>query len=152
MIPTQLPTHGERYGLAVQSELNGLLLGEKLGEGTFRTVYACPLDPKVVIKIETRASGRFCNVDEWNLWNAIEDRPEIARWFAPVRSISACGSVLVMERTQPIGRMPREVPNFMTDLKAANMGRLRGRPVFHDYANTILDNLALRRFKLVSRL
>lgn len=151
--PQHLPSMPTDFDLSLYGwrELGGLFLGDKLGEGAYRAVYACRLDPNLVIKVETNCSGRFCNVDEWNLWQAVIDVPEVAAWFAPVRSISACGQFLIQERTQPLARAPRKVPHFMTDLKLENMGRLRGRPVFHDYANTKVESIALRRLKLVDR-
>lgn len=131
------------------NEALGLLLGVKLGSGAYRDVYASAMNPDLVVKFEHSCSGRFCNVDEWNLWMAVAGDPDKARWFAPVRFISACGQFLVQERTQPLARMPKRIPNLVGDIKLENMGRLRGRPVFHDYANTKIDEFALKRFKLV---
>ena len=137
---------------ALFRELSGFVVGERLGGGQYRTVYACAFDPRLVVKVEEHITGRFCNVDEWNLWNAVRERPEIARWFAPVRFISASGNFLIQDRTQPITRLPRQVPNFMADIRTENMGKLKGRPVFHDFANTLIDAMTMKRFKLVDRL
>lgn len=131
------------------NEALGLLMGKKLGSGAYRDVYECPMDPTVVVKYEHSCSGRFCNIDEWNIWRDAQENPEIAAWLAPVRFVSSCGQFLIQDRTAPITRVPKRVPSFMCDLKAENMGRLGRRVVFHDYANTLIETQAFKRLKLV---
>lgn len=133
----------ELFPECVQGEFNDLILGDLLGEGSFRKVYALPFAPHLVAKIELRASGEFENVAEWHVWNELQNTPW-ARWLAPCEAISFNGSVLIQRRTQPIARLPKEVPSFMCDLKPANFGRLSGRVVAHDYGHHRLFTRGLR--------
>lgn len=122
---------------SVQDEFVDLFLGEQLGAGIHRTVYEHRLDPKLVIKVETTART-FANIHEWQVWEEVVYAPKARVWFAPCRWISHSGSILIQERTQPITRLPAELPNFLTDIKVQNYGRLRGRVVAHDYGYTRL--------------
>lgn len=115
------------------AELFDLFVGEKLGNGIARDVYAHAYDPDLVIKFE--ASKRsFSNVVEWELWNRVQDTAA-AKWFAPCEYISPCGAILIQKRTKPVSHseLPKRIPHFFTDLKAPNWGRLGDRIVCHDY-------------------
>lgn len=117
-------------------DLKRLVLGEKLGAGVYRTVYEYALDPKLVVKVE-KDDGCFANVREWDLWQEVESMPTLRDWFAPVVAISPCGLLLVQRRTKRITRLdrvPEKVPEFFTDLKIDNWGKLGKRYVCHDYA------------------
>lgn len=119
----------------IAREVFDVLCGEWLGGGLYRGVYACAPNPDLVVKIETRARA-FSNVLEWDAWNEWRDEESVAKWLAPCHSISACGAVLLMKRTQPmkLNEMPKRLPKFLTDTKVSNYGELGGRVVCHDYA------------------
>jgi hypothetical protein len=136
------------WGDTVKRELIGLMLGQELGAGISRTVYECSLDPKFVVKVEP-GGGQFQNVAEWEIWNALSGT-EAAKWLAPCRTISSCGSVLIQARTQPLRRheLPKHMPLWLTDFKQQNYGRLNGRLVCHDYAASariMINNAAWKR-------
>lgn len=124
-------------GDAVRNEFIDLFCGDKLGAGIHRTVFAHRMDPKLVIKVETSAHT-FANIHEWQVWDEIGNDPKNRVWFAPCRWISHSGSVLIQDRTTPIKKLPAELPNFLTDIKLSNYGRLRGKIVAHDYGYTRL--------------
>lgn len=114
-----------------------LMLTEMIGDGSARMVFGYKLDPKYVVKIETPAQS-FQNVLEWETWNRIQHTKH-AKWFAPCKDISGCGTVLIQARTFPFtGKLPKQVPAFFTDLKRANWGKYKGRLVCHDYGFHLL--------------
>ncbi|CCG43263.1 hypothetical protein [Magnetospirillum molischianum] len=117
----------------VQHEFNDLLLGDKLGSGCYRDVYELAINPRLVMKIEIRDSRQFCNVCEWEVWNELRGT-EWEKFLAPCRWISHSGSVLIQERTEPITKLPTQLPSFMTDIKLSNLGKIGRRVVAHDYA------------------
>lgn len=108
-----------------------LALGQRLGSGVGRQVFVYELDPRLVIKVEDCG---FQNIVEREIWLAIKES-KFREWFAPVRNISPCGTVLLMERTLPAPRSkyPKKMPGFVSDLKYSNFGMLNGRLVCHDY-------------------
>ena len=139
------------FSTAVQREFNRLILGDFLGRGVYRAVYVYKPDPKLVIKIETEETKCFSNVMEWTIWQELRET-KWADYLAPCVQISHFGSVLVQTRTRPITKMPSNLPNFMTDLKLGNFGRLGKRIVAHDYAGTLFFSNALRSVKMQKRL
>lgn len=128
----------EYWGNAAKNDFIGLFLGDKLGEGTARSVYEFIGQPGLVIKVETTAAS-FQNIAEWEAWQEVKDT-HWGKWFAPCRRISPCGMVLIQERTMPLAvdtkgnEFPRDIPNFFTDLKPCNFGKIKGQFVCHDYA------------------
>ena len=114
-------------------DLCHLFLGERIGSGMSRTVYAHGADPSLVVKHES-GGGSFQNVLEWTVWEAVKDSP-MARWFAPCVSISPNGLFLVQKRATfpPRDEYPEKVPAFFTDLKYGNFGRIDGQFVCVDY-------------------
>lgn len=131
-------TRFDDWGAGVCTETLRQLLGTCLGKGIDRAVYASALDPNHVVKVEPEnTQGRFQNAAEWRVWQEVKWCAPLAKWFAPCKSISASGYVLVQERTDPVrlGELPDRVPSIFTDLKPENWGRLRstGRIVCHDY-------------------
>jgi hypothetical protein len=122
-----------------------ILVGEKLGRGATRTVYALKHDPSLVVKLEY-AARQFCNVVEYDIWRTVSGHKN-ARWFAPVIDIDVWGGALIMKRTQPITKAEfeaevGEVPAFLGDTHWANFGRLDGQIVCHDYGyHPMLDAL-----------
>lgn len=122
--------------------------GERLGGGSARVVYACAIDPSLVVKIET-ASQSFQNAVEWDIWHYWNDCEDVATWLAPCVSISPCGMVLLQKRTTPAApdELPRKLPRFLTDTKCANYGRFEGRIVCHDYGK-VVTNLSTAKRKV----
>src|SRR5262245_36914785 len=103
------------------------LCGDKLGDGQNRKVFVCAANPGYVVKVETKAT-HFQNHMEFNFWKCAEDLPHIARWLAPVMSISANGIILIMRRTEPVrtSELPKRLPWWLADLKQHNFGMLKG--------------------------
>lgn len=126
-----------------------LLCGEQLGEGSHRRVFACKLDPTLVVKVETAEDHRsFANVHEHRNWDLLQDCKEASRWLAPVVAISPCGLVLLQKRTVDLRpkELPAKMPSFLTDLKPENYGLLDGRIVCRDYSMVItLAHLRMRK-------
>lgn len=118
-----------------------ILLGDFIGSGAARRVYACKLDPTLVVKIET-AAGSFQNVKEWEVWQELQYNKAINKWFAPCVAISACGTVLLQKRAEPAYRKhyPKKVPRCLGDLKYANYGMLQGKFVCFDYGTFLSSN------------
>mgnify|MGYP001561240035 CR=1 FL=1 len=114
-------------------ELKSVVLGDWLGAGASRDVYASAAEPNFVIKCEYKA-GSFQNIAEWDVWDWINDRDQ-AKWFAPCISISNCGVFLVQRRCEPLraSERPPKLPKFLCDLKRENFGILDGRVVCLDY-------------------
>lgn len=119
------------------------MLGEELGSGVGRSVYALrhSLDGhECVVKVETAAQS-FQNISEWLVWQDFRDTPQIAKWLAPCVSISPDGTVLIQRRCEPIpeARLPKKLPSFLTDLKKSNWGLLKNRPVCLDYGHVVYE-------------
>lgn len=123
----------EHFHSVVAKDVAALVLGDCLGYGETRAIYEHALDKSLVVKVENGATN-FCNISEWQIWQAVKDT-EFAKWFAPVVSIGPAGSVLTMRKCEPARReeLPDKVPAFFTDLKPENFGRLDGRIVCLDY-------------------
>ena len=130
----------------------GILAGKKLGQGIARHVYRCRLDPSLVLKVET-AGQSFQNAIEWHLWNEISET-KWAKYFAPCREISTCGTILLMDYAAPLPSYIKrpKMPRFITDTKRDNFGMLKGRVVAVDYAYT-LTKLAYtgKKFRKIDR-
>lgn len=123
----------EDLGHITTHEFINLFLGEKLGEGSYREVYALRTDDTKVIKIE-RYARSFSNVHEWEVWK--NTYPESwKRWLAPCHYISDSGTVLIQSRVTPVTKLPEKLPSFLTDIKLSNWGKLNGRVVCCDYGN-----------------
>lgn len=121
---------------SVNEDIITSLLGQKLGSGTYRSVYNCNINENDVIKVEPLNTQ--CNVSEYLLWEEIKglhsDLAWVKDWFAPVRWISPNGRILCMAKTVKSKKpMPSEVPCFLSDVKKDNFGWYKGRWVCHDY-------------------
>jgi len=125
------------FNNTVAGDLYGLMVGEFLGQGIGREVYANLLDPSTVIKFETGARS-FQNVLEWETWGILQETADMACWLAPCVHISECGIVLIQKRCTPLrpGEGPKKVPAWITDIKSNNWGLYEGRPVAVDYGFT----------------
>jgi hypothetical protein len=123
----------------ISEELFQLCTGDLIGEGEYREVYEWQgSDTGEVIKFEQNARC-FQNIMEWETWCHVMDKP-IAKWFAPCISISPCGSILIMKRTEKLAEdlYPKKIPNFFTDTKFSNYGMLDNQFVCHDYGVSLL--------------
>lgn len=130
-------------------EFFDLIVGQRLGGGIARNVYVNRLDETTVIKFES-ANQSFQNANEWQLWEAHQYHKPVSKWLAPCLHISACGSILIQKRTEPIPKklLPALVPSWASDLKQENWSLLDGKPVMHDYGYTnLLANASGVRMK-----
>ena len=76
---------------------------KKLGHGLSRTTYALPGSHDVVIKVEdwftwSDQPDRSYNRQEWDIWHATADRPNLRKWLARPLYISPDNTVLIQER------------------------------------------------------
>lgn len=143
-----------------RSELEFLMLGNKIGEGVSRKVYVMN-DPRgwgwslettvpahldglsdeagspFVIKVE-EPGGRFQNVQEWAVWTWVRGSP-MAKWFAPCVAISPCGLYLIQHRVEPLRPKdrPKLLPEFLVDVHRHNLGLYDGRVVCCDYGTGV---------------
>ena len=132
-----MPVREDFFDTSISRDFFASVCGDMVGQGQGREVYACAINPDIVIKFETRARS-FQNVLEHEVWEQV-CHTSLAKWFAPVVDISPCGTVLLMRRTmvpRP-GELPDKVPALFTDMKTENWGMLDGNPVCHDYGITI---------------
>ena len=122
----------------VLEEAFNVLAGDLIGEGLYRQVFACRIDPTLVIKVEQelgRSSPRFANTIEWDNWGNYLYEDDVKKWLAPCVMISPNGRVLVQKRVEPIppSQLPKKIPRFLTDIKKENFGYYEGRVVCCDY-------------------
>lgn len=136
----------------LSKDLISFVTGKKLGVGIGRNVYEWPFDPKYVLKIES-TSMSFQNVREYEIWQEIQYRKDIAKWFAPCDWISPCGIYMLQRKTEqiPQSEYPQKVPSFFFDQKYSNFGVIvengKRRFVAHDYGTFSLTNGLSGRFK-----
>lgn len=121
----------------VNSDLIRMFIGEKLGSGSYRSVYAFNPNPeKYVIKVEPRSTE--CNANEFLIWDEvsglINSLAWVKDWFAPVLWMSPDSKILIMERTFRTNKeKPSKVPDFFMDVKSDNFGWIGDKYVCHDY-------------------
>lgn len=134
------------FNAPMHADAFDILAGEWIGQGIHREVWSCAIDASLVVKFET-GRGNFANVYEHEVWEEVKDDKELSKWFAPVTLISARGLVLLQKRTEVVRKreLPKMVPAFFCDLKAANWGWYEGRYVCHDYGNNALMRTGLTR-------
>ena len=94
----------------VNTDLILTLCGEKLGSGSYRSVYEFNMNPsKMVVKVEPKSTD--CNIAEFLLWDEIQglkgNLAWVKEWFAPIHWCSPNGKVLIMERTKPNQRIKK---------------------------------------------
>jgi hypothetical protein len=140
--------------LGLKNCAHALLVGEQLGKGATRRVYALKHNPNLVLKVEY-AARQFCNVAEYEIWKEVAGT-ELEKFFAPVVDIDVWGGALLMMRTKPITqrefiRHVNQLPRFMCDTHWANFGKLNGRIVCHDYGYhvAIAEAVKSRKMKVV---
>lgn len=142
----------------LKSQVLNLLVGEKIGEGAFRRVYALRHDPSIVIKVDY--DGSLSNAQEWLIWCDLENS-EWRKWLAPCVAIDEFTGALLQKRCRPLTDAEweafTEVPAFLNDtLKRSNWGWYEegdepGRPVMVDYAINNLSGRGLARMRMVKR-
>ena len=117
----------------VTGDFRDLVIGEQIGAGASREVYAWRPDDSLVVKVELDKFD-WSNIKEWDVWTAIQ-HTKLAKWFAPCVEIAGNGAVMLQKRTEParLSDLPDKIPAFFTDTKIANWGILDGQPVCHDY-------------------
>ena len=112
----------------------GFILGEKLGEGGTRIAFDYAFDNNYVVKIAKEYPND--NINEWETWNIVKEDKELSKWFARCSMISRCGFVMIQRKTNPLKFLPDTLPNFFTDIKTSNFGKIGNQVVCHDYAFT----------------
>jgi hypothetical protein len=112
-------------------------LGEILGDGKFRTVFAHADNPKLVVKIE---KGKGANAAEWAVWQAIKGT-EYEPHFAPLHEIGE--GWLTQTRAEPVeGDAPAQIPTICSsDAERRNFGVIDGRIVCIDMGNMLPDDV-----------
>lgn len=125
------------------------LLGEQIGEGQYRDVFASGINEHSVIKFE-RNTGQFANATEWMIWNELEGT-RFKKWLAPCFHISHCGIWLWQAKCEPLAKRdrPKQVPSFLSDIKTENWGWYKDRPVCMDYSNHKLFTMLARNGRMV---
>lgn len=110
-----------------KTELESIILGEKIGRGCHRDVYVFAPDPTKVIKVANCGDGRAVNILENRLWWQIWETPA-QKWFAPVYLVSESGKYLIQQRAEslPKEQYPEKIPHFFTDTKYSNFGHIKG--------------------------
>ena len=130
-------------GSTIRFDFFKTFVGSQIGAGIARCVYECNIDSKMVIKIES-TSQSFHNVEEWNVWEAVQ-KTKFAKWFAPCVYISSCGTVLLQKKTSPVLNWPKKIPDFFTDCKMDNYGMYRKHFVCHDYGLNMLKERGISK-------
>ena len=121
-----------------------LLCGALIGQGTYRKVFECAIDPTLVVKVELEQEWRtFPNHDEFRFWQEQADYRKVSDWLAPCVRISPDARILLQKRCQPLratDTLPEKLPEFLTDRKRDNFGWYEGRLVCLDYQFTIYNS------------
>lgn len=130
-----------------RSSIERLVLGEYLGEGVSRQVFAYRPDPDTyVVKVQKEAAEEdldFQNIAEWTLW--CEASGPLKELLAPCYSLSPCGGALIQWRAEtpcPTHLIPKRLPKVLGDLHRANFGVLEGRVVVTDYGRSLAYRMA----------
>ena len=134
---------------SVVTDCMNMMLGVRLGEGASRLTFEFEMNPNWVIKLET--GGGFQNIHEHEVWRTVRGT-KWEKWFAPVKAISPCGTVLMMVQTAKINdytKLPRMIPSFFTDVKTENFGLLNNQIVCHDYGLTKMMDQGLDHARMV---
>ena len=100
-------------------------LGEFLGEGKKRAVYAHPERDDLVVKKLKLSKKRHrkyvaqsANRREKEMFDALDGREE-QKWFARVYAVSHDGVYLVMERLKPVSKPPESYPDWLDEAEVA---------------------------------
>lgn len=114
------------------------LCGKKIGQGQYREVYECKIDPRYVVKIEENPEV-FANIMEYMTYR---QRPELHLYLAHPAFITDDGKILVQRRVKhkDIKYYPDRIPAVFCDLKITNCGWIGKRFVACDYGMTLSAN------------
>jgi hypothetical protein len=121
-----------------ERELQSVLCGSLIAEGSARKVYHCKPNSRLVVKIE-RSARSFQNVAESEIWSFVLGDKQMQKWFAPCMFISNAGTILIQEKVEPLRQkdLPKSLPEFLCDLKIENFGMLNDRIVCCDYGTMV---------------
>lgn len=128
----------------------GSLCGEFIAAGENRSVYACSLNTRLVIKVCSFPSAwlGYCtsNMAEMLFCHCAPET--LLKWVARAVWISPCGQYLAAERADQVPApvsMVTSIPEILFDeVSAENWGVLEGRPVCVDYERAVFT--AINRF------
>ena len=103
----------------------------------------------VVKVLREDAVSSFANVKEWAIWEEIEYRKDIKKWFAPCERITDDGKILIQKkvRIRDIENYPEKIPSFFVDVKQENFGFIGKQLVCFDYNTMPLVNNLTNKFK-----
>ncbi len=129
-------------GPLLKNSAISLMVGESIGSGASRRVYALKYDPTLVLKVE-HTGWTFHNQMEYLIWEEVRRWP-ISDWFVPCVDIDAYGNVLIQKRTEPFksekdfkAALQRTrggvIPAVFDDIHFGNFGLYDGRVTCHDY-------------------
>lgn len=93
---------------------NDYHIGELIGEGDRRLVYAHRYDHRIVVKVLKDPKDDH-NKIEWSNWKYVENTDK-SRWLAPCIAISDCGVYLYQLRGEPADSIPSNVPDWMSPI------------------------------------
>ena len=116
-----------------------LVVGEQIGEGSFRAVYQHATNPDWVVKIQ-KPSDSFNNVTEYEIWCLVKDT-DYKHWFAEVHWISDNGKVIIQQKVNKLknkSQVPNKIPHFFTDVKSSNFGLIGNQLTCHDYDYSLI--------------
>lgn len=116
-------------------------LGDYLGEGFRRIVYAHKDDPELVIKFLKNIEDDHNRI-EFENWQILKDT-EKGRWLTPCVSLSEDGRFLIQKRVKVTDEAPENVPDWIQILgdwsfggnKSKHWGIYEGRIVLIDYGD-----------------
>lgn len=118
-----------------------MLCGKQIGDGINRKVYECKLMPEWVVKVEKTNPNDFANIREKAFWLEYENDLEISKWLAPCGELSPDGKVMLQRKVEPLPpeyKLPKKLPEFLTDIKLSNFGLLDGTLVCVDYEYVVI--------------
>jgi hypothetical protein len=120
------------FNAFIKAEFTALIKGKIIGSGSTREVFQHKQNVNWVVKVEEGGKS-FANAIEWDTW--LHANPELREWLCPCIDISPAGSVLIMQKAEPIraSELPKKLPALFTDLKISNWGMINGKPVCIDY-------------------
>ena len=140
-------TNPRDYGDVIKNDIIDLCLGKQIGNGAGRDVFEWLPDKTLVAKIED-GSKSFQNIMEWETWGRVGNVAGVHVWFAACHNISACGTVLLQERTSVPAKYPDKVPAWFTDIKKSNFGMVGNKFVCHDYGvHMMIENGMTKRMR-----